>query len=290
MEDRDRQTLQGSQQRGVLYPRNLPEFYRYAPDSDLTHAVRWFWIPQWQLEAGERSVQQILPFPACNLAIEPGGMAFVGPPTKRSERVLEGEGWCVGALLRPAAAHALSTGLAEFQDRKLGDLHDSAVPLDDAQLLSGVTRAMARGELEPETRREQAIRILGKWLGARVPQPETDSDAALANRLEEALADPTLIRADQLPQILHASSRTLQRLADRYFGLSLHAMIRRRRLQEGAERLREHPRLGISELATELGYADHAHFTKDFKSLLGVTPSAYRGSTTEEPRRPAPRS
>ena len=114
-----------------------------------------------------------------------------------------------------------------------------------------------------------------------VPQPETGSDAALANKLEEVLADPTLIRADQLAPMLHTSPRTLQRLAERYFGLSLHSMIRRRRLQEGAARLREQPNLSIAALATELGYADHAHFTKDFKALLGVTPSAYRGSATE---------
>jgi len=122
---------------------------------------------------------------------------------------------------------------------------------------------------------------LGTWLSARVPQPETGSDAALANKLEEVLADPTLIRADQLAPMLHTSPRTLQRLAERYFGLSLHSMIRRRRLQEGAARLREQPNLSIAALATELGYADHAHFTKDFKALLGVTPSAYRGSATE---------
>lgn len=265
------------QQRGVLYPRRLPEFHRYAPAAHLTHAVRWFWIPQWQLKAGERSVQQTLPFPACNLAIEASGIAFVGPPTTRSERVLEGSGWCVGALLRPATANALVADL----DQPLAELNDSMLPLDDPPLLQQIVSAMTDTGLTPEARREQAMFALGSWLEARVPQPESGSDAALANRLEEVLADPTLIRADQLAPILHTSPRTLQRLAERYFGLSLHSMIRRRRLQEGAARLREQDGLSIAELANELGYADHAHFTKDFKALLGVTPSAYRGSAAE---------
>ncbi|MCA0379426.1 MAG: helix-turn-helix transcriptional regulator [Actinobacteria bacterium] len=265
------------QQRGVLYPRNLPEFHRYTPAAHLAHAVRWFWIPEWRLDAGERSVQRVLPFPACNLAIEANGIAFVGPPTRRSERVLEGAGWCVGALLRPAAANALAAGLG----RKLDELHDSALQLDDTPLLHEIVDAMTSADLAPDARHERAMVTLGTWLSARVPQPETGSDAALANKLEEVLADPTLIRADQLAPMLHTSPRTLQRLAERYFGLSLHSMIRRRRLQEGAARLREQPNLSIAALATELGYADHAHFTKDFKALLGVTPSAYRGSATE---------
>ena len=265
------------QQRGVLYPQRLPEFRRYAPAAHLAHAVRWFWIPEWQLEAGERSVQQTLPFPACNLAIEASGIAFVGPPTRRSERVLEGSGWCVGALLRPAAANALATSLG----RKLDELHDSALQLEEAPLLHEIVGSMTSVDLMPEDRREQAMVVLGTWLSARLPQPGTGSDAALANRLEEVLADPTLIRADQLAPMLHTSPRTLQRLAERYFGLSLHSMIRRRRLQEGAARLREQRGLSIAALANELGYADHAHFTKDFKALLGVTPSAYRGSAAE---------
>lgn len=53
-------------------------------------------------------------------------------------------------------------------------------------------------------------------------------------------------------------------------------MIRRRRLQEAAERLRENPTLPIAALAGELGYADHAHFANDFRALLGISPSEYR--------------
>ena len=150
--------LHREQKRGVLYPRKLPEFHRHAPAADLAHAVRWFWIPEWQFEAGERSVQQLLPFPACNIAIESSGVAFVGPPTKRSERVLEGEGWCVGALLRPAAANALAGSLAGKLDRSLADLHDSTEPLEDAPLLHGVSQAMTRPDLAPEARREKPCR------------------------------------------------------------------------------------------------------------------------------------
>ena len=69
--------------------------------------VRWIWIPRWNLPAGQRDRQEVLPFPACNLVVEPDGIALYGPTTSISYRELEGRGWAVGALLRPAGAGAL---------------------------------------------------------------------------------------------------------------------------------------------------------------------------------------
>ena len=78
--------------------------------------------------------------------------------------------------------------------------------------------------------------------------------------------------------------RTLQRLARQYVGLPPAAMIRRRRLQEAAERLRHEPGIDIAAEANDLGYADHAHLTTDFRNVLNFTPSAYR-RTADRPRR-----
>ncbi|MBL3699101.1 helix-turn-helix domain-containing protein [Leucobacter luti] len=256
--------------RGVLYPGRLPEFHRIAPPPELARAVRWFWIPEWDLPPGTTSRQEVLAFPACNLVVEPDGVTLVGPPTRRSERVLRGSGWAVGALLLPAAVPSLAPEPAR--------LRDAVAPLDEPALLARVAAAMRHPTAAGAERRAGAVAAVGAWLGARVPEP--DADGQLANELAAALADPAVTRVDQLAPRLHASTRTLQRTATRCFGLSLHAMIRRRRLQEGAERLREQPELGIAALAAELGYADHAHFSTDFAALLGVTPSEYRANAT----------
>ena len=78
---------------------------------------------------------------------------------------------------------------------------------------------------------------------------------------------------------LAVSSRTLQRIAHRYVGLPPAAMIRRRRLQEAADRVRRDPTLDLAALANELGYADHAHLTRDFTLVLGMAPTTYRNSS-----------
>jgi hypothetical protein len=113
--------------------------------------VRWIWIPEWSLPPGRELRQEILPFPACNLVVEPDGITLVGPPTRRSERVLSGSGWAVGALLRPAAAPAMAPAAAPA----LADLRDSAAAIDEPALLREVAEAMADPQLAPDTRRDR---------------------------------------------------------------------------------------------------------------------------------------
>jgi transcriptional regulator GlxA family with amidase domain len=65
-------------------------------------------------------------------------------------------------------------------------------------------------------------------------------------------------------------------MTHRHVGLSPAAMIRRRRLQEAAQRVRENPEADLASIAAELGYADHAHLTRDFQAVLGIAPRTYR--------------
>ena len=264
-------------ERGVLYPNRLPQFHRYPPSSGIDYAVRWFWLPEWNLAPGRESRQEVLPFPACNLTVEGETVSLVGPPSKRSYRVLEGHGWCVGALLRPAATHELLR--QHFGGQAIDQIRDGSVELELPQLARAVSRRMVAVDRPDVERHRLAVQAVEDFLRASIEPPPQGSEAALANQLEAALGDPTLIRADQLPERLPASIRTLQRIAGRYFGVPLHAMIRRRRLQESAARLRNEPELSLATLASELGYADHAHFGKDFKAFLGKTPSEYRGES-----------
>ena len=58
-------------------------------------------------------------------------------------------------------------------------------------------------------------------------------------------------------------------------------MIRRRRLQEAAERLRTDPDTSLAAVAADLGYSDHAHLANEFRSVLGLTLGTYRRRVSE---------
>lgn len=104
------------------------------------------------------------------------------------------------------------------------------------------------------------------------------TEGRLANAMAGLIdGDATVLQVSDAATRLGVSPRTLQRLARRYVGLTPVAMIRRRRLQEAAERLRNDPDANIAAVAADLGYRDHAHLAGDFRAVLGFTPSTYRG-------------
>lgn len=251
--------------RGILYPTQLPTFRRIPAPDDVAHLVRWFWIPRWHIAPGRTSRQQLLPFPACNLVVEPHQLNVSGPTTRPSHRDLTGDGWAVGALLRPAGAAALSITPRSLRDDEV------AYAADD---LGSSVRAAMRDSAREESIDDAVARYLD-WLRAGATEP--DESSLLANRMEDLIAgDRRIVRVDDLADHLALSVRTTQRLADRYIGLTPLAIIRRYRLQEAAERLRSDPAVTIADVAADLAYTDHAHFSADFKRTLGFAPSEYR--------------
>ena len=59
-------------------------------------------------------------------------------------------------------------------------------------------------------------------------------------------------------------------------GLSIHQYLLRSRTFTALERLESDPGVNLTDLALELGFDSHSHFTKCFRQMSGTTPSAYR--------------
>ncbi|MGM7697573.1 helix-turn-helix domain-containing protein [Microbacterium sp. A84] len=252
--------------RGILYPARLPQFHWLLPPAEAAELVEWFWIPEWNIEPGRTSRQHVVAYPALNIVVDAGGVELTGASTRASHRDLTGRGWAVGALLKPSAVAALIEDPSALRDR--------STRFDARDLHSAVAQAMDEGGA---VGREHAVTAFSAWLLERVG--EIGPVARQANEMSALLmADSAITRAEEAAARLSMSVRTLQRLAHRYVGLPPAALIRRRRLQEAAQCVREHPGTDLSTIAAELGYADHAHLTNDFLTVLGIAPSAYRAS------------
>lgn len=257
--------------RGVLYPARLPRFHRLPAPAAAAELVAWFWIPEWDIEPGRSSRQDVVAYPALNLVVDAHAVTLSGATTRSSHRDLRDSGWAVGALLRPAAVAALIDDPVSLVDgeRILDDATGGIGWLRDA-----VKAAMASGE----GHRERAVETFSAWLGDRVGA--VDESARQANALMDVLmGEKAALTPEEAATRLAVSVRTLQRMAHRHVGLSPAAMIRRRRLQEAAQRVREEPGIDLASIAAELGYADHAHLTRDFRSVLGIAPRVYRAES-----------
>ncbi|MEO8276904.1 MAG: AraC family transcriptional regulator [Thermoanaerobaculia bacterium] len=104
------------------------------------------------------------------------------------------------------------------------------------------------------------------------PEPEAVRRARelLAARFREALNLSELARECGL------SSFRLAHLFRRETGSSLHAWRVRLRLQAALDELSDSPRPDLTELALDLGFSSHSHFSASFRRCFGVTPSAMR--------------
>lgn len=262
--------------RGVLYPARLPEFQRILAPEHLRGSVGWFWMARWNIAPGRSSRQELLPFPCMNLVIQPTGVSLAGVSTGASHRDLAGSGWVVAALLLPASARSFG-----FEPRSVVG-REVALPAEE--LFEPVRQVMDA----PATheRLNSAFDLLAAWLEQKVAT--TDQHGLIANKMLALAAERRdIVNVIQLSEALGLSVRSLQRLCADYVGLSPLAIIRRYRLQEAAQRLRENPSTSITQIAAELEYADHAHLTKDFRQVLGYTPSAYRATSAgRTPRAP----
>ena len=93
--------------------------------------------------------------------------------------------------------------------------------------------------------------------------------------MDRITADPELRRVASLADVFGLPERRLQRLFAEYVGVSPKWVMRRARLHEAAQCADAGGNVDWAALATDLGYADQAHLTRDFTATLGVPPSRY---------------
>ncbi len=82
-------------------------------------------------------------------------------------------------------------------------------------------------------------------------------------------------KVDDVVRLAGLSKRTLERLFREYVGVGPKWVIQRYRLHEAAEYAATGKPLDWADLAARLGYADQAHFIRDFKRIVGQSPSRY---------------
>jgi AraC-like DNA-binding protein len=107
-------------------------------------------------------------------------------------------------------------------------------------------------------------------------EPRADEPMALCGRVAARVADDRgITRVEQLVREIGTGLRRLQRVFGEYVGVGPKWVIQRYRLLDAAERVAAGTFVDWADLALELGYADQAHFIRDFKRLVGRTPADY---------------
>jgi AraC-like DNA-binding protein len=236
---------------------------RLAPSEPVSPFVHHFWAVEWDLATPFTA--DTLPHPAACITVERGHRHEVaGVRTGRTQAIRKGAGRVFGITFRPAAFQRLLRA-------PMSSLTDRAVPI--ATVFGREGEVWARALIEaPEF--EESVSIAETFLAARLP-PLGRNAATTRDITERMMRDPSLLRASDVAAALDLDIRSLQRRFRHYVGVGPKWVIRRYRLHEAAEQLRAKSPPSLAALAASLGYADQAHFARDFKSVVGQSPGAF---------------
>ena len=263
--------------RGVLKPAPGPGAFqhaRIAPNKALGNIVQHYWAVRWDLRGHPAQTRETLPHPNVHWVFRGGDALVHGVHSGRFTTILEDRGGVFGVKFRAGGFRALlGQSVSSLRNRSLpiseiigrqADVLSSIDPLDedDAGKIALVERAL---------------------LDLQLP---IDTDAILAAEMVEAIeSDRQLHTIEQLSSRWAIGIRSLQRLFSEYVGIGPKWVINRYRIHEAIERLAVGTPADWSGLALDLGYFDQSHFIRDFKALVGKTPSAYAtgGASTRAP-------
>ncbi|GAA1826178.1 AraC family transcriptional regulator [Actinomadura chokoriensis] len=259
--------------RGILRAREALERFRVeriAPPPALAPFVDNFWVLRWDLRGKAPHRQQVLTRPSVHMTFTSyltGGATrarIVGVVRDDFVEEIHDEGRVVGVAFRPG-------GFRPFTDTAVSKLTGRFAGVDEVFGAAGLALA---GEIFALADAGEAVGRLEAFLTGLAPEPDPAAEraAAIVGRIA---ARPGLVRVDELAADVGLGTRALQRLFQEYVGIGPKWVIRRFRMQEAAERAASGAGEDWARLAAELGYADQAHFTRDFTAAVGMPPARY---------------
>lgn len=103
-------------------------------------------------------------------------------------------------------------------------------------------------------------------------QPSRDEDRI--RRVHKAMIEPAVTTVADFAERSELSVRSLERLCCRYFGFSPKLLLRRQRFMRSLATFMLDPGANWTAAMDE-HYHDQAHFTREFRQFMGMTPTEY---------------
>lgn len=211
---------------------------------------------------------EALPHPSAQIIhTEVGGRRraeVLGVQTDRLVRRLTGEGQRFGITFRAAMFQPLLRA-------SMATVTGETIPL--VRVLGASAKAWSRAILDARDA-DAKVAIAEELLAPLLPPPR-EQLARLRDLVESIIRDRSILRAEDVAAAAGVDLRTLQRSFQTYVGVSPKWVIQRFRLHEALAMLTGPHPPPLAALAASLGYADQAHFQRDFKRTVGESPQSF---------------
>ena len=245
-----------------------------VPHAGLRPFVEAIWTMSSAAVVPNRRAGTILPDGAVEIVVSFGGPIGIPPLRRPHTRVLLGPSDrvrrvtysgvvdLVGFRLRPGIARAIvQSPLARVVNRLVPLV--SAAPALDAALESSLDQRSS------STARSDAVQRAIEAFVRQLPRP----NGFFQRSVEAIHARQGRIRIEELASELSVSRRQLERAFLANIGLSPKRWCRVVRFQHAVQSMSEQRDCDWADLAYRLGYADQAHFCREFRTFTEVAPT-----------------
>jgi AraC-like DNA-binding protein len=125
---------------------------------------------------------------------------------------------------------------------------------------------------------DEALHLLEEWLLSQAARVDLESSPAItaATRLFEAGGHGTVAT---LAEGVGLSVRQLERQFQAQVGMTPKLLARLTRFEAAQHRIFGNSGVSFTRLAHDLGYADQAHFTREFRAFARLSPGAFAAET-----------
>lgn len=257
--------------------RPSPPIHRYLPAPELAGLIRQYWVPVWDIPAGQHWEQRVLQYPISLVVISADYARCYGVVRGLSTVTLAGSGWAFGVMMQPATGYLLAAApMSALTDRHvtLGEMS-----FDWGDLEANTRTLMASDPADPAVHHQVRVRF-EQLLLDRI---QLDPEGQLINDIVAFVeGSRDVLRVRQICAEFSVTERALQRLTGRRLGLTPKWLIQRRRLHEAVAELSTGQQ-ALADLAVSLGYTDQAHFTRDFRAVTASSPGDYLRRLREAP-------
>ena len=248
----------------VTPPRDLAPYVSliYRTDVEPGHVFEDLVPPEWaNFRVGRSPVYTAGPVAGPMMPVPP---VILSGPTSRAVRLRIGEGrfWGIGLL---------PLGFAQFLGAPASDhadVHRDIATVPAAAKLQTLLEQLLADDLSVD---DGATQIIGR-LRALISQPLPQRDALVATH-NAVLSDLSRSVAS-LAKEVGVSTRTLERFCRRSFGFNPQLLLRRQRFLRSLASFMIDPTMRWID-TIDSHYHDQAHFLRDFRSFMGMTPSEY---------------
>lgn len=157
----------------------------------------------------------------------------------------------------------------------------SNIPSLDLEAVWGNATNELLEQLEESRTDDERINILNNFLEKRL-LPQTQLLDYVDYTIQQMKSNKGNLSIKGLEQKLGISTRQLERLFRSKIGLSPKEMGKLVRLNSAFLSLESDPGISLTSLAYDTGYYDQSHFSRDFKSIAGVSPAKLFSKNSNE--------